>query len=75
MSPDNLPTYLHYLKPKTPSQTEIIFALQVRNDCLTCITFEAYRMYIVGKTQPVPVKVYDYYEPGKFSSFLSLREP
>lgn len=31
---------------------------------MTCVAFQAVREYIVGKTAPVPVKVYDYYEPG-----------
>lgn len=33
---------------------------------MTCVAFNAVREYIVGKTAPVPVKVYDYYEPGGF---------
>uniref|UniRef100_A0A8C7S518 C3 and PZP like alpha-2-macroglobulin domain containing 8 n=1 Tax=Oncorhynchus mykiss TaxID=8022 RepID=A0A8C7S518_ONCMY len=33
-------------------------------DCMTCVAFQAVRQYIVGKTAPVPVKVYDYYEPA-----------
>lgn len=32
---------------------------------MTCVKFVAFREYIVGKTAPVPIKVYDYYEPGK----------
>lgn len=31
---------------------------------MTCVAFKAVREYIVGKTAPVPVKIYDYYEPG-----------
>lgn len=31
---------------------------------MTCVAFQAIREYIVGKTAPVPVKIYDYYEPG-----------
>lgn len=31
---------------------------------MTCVAFQAMREYIVGKTAPVPVKIYDYYEPG-----------
>lgn len=31
---------------------------------MTCVAFQAVREYIVGKTAPVPVKIYDYYEPG-----------
>nr|XP_057929611.1 C3 and PZP-like alpha-2-macroglobulin domain-containing protein 8 isoform X2 [Doryrhamphus excisus] len=32
--------------------------------CMTCVAFQAVREYIVGKTAPVPVKIYDYYEPA-----------
>lgn len=38
---------------------------QIPSQCMTCVAFQAVREYIVGKTAPVPVKVYDYYEPGK----------
>lgn len=31
---------------------------------MTCVKFQAFREHIVGKTAPVPIKVYDYYEPG-----------
>lgn len=31
---------------------------------MTCLSFQTVREYIVGKTAPMPVKVYDYYEPG-----------
>lgn len=33
---------------------------------MTCVAFQAVREYIVGKTAPVPVKIYDYYEPGVY---------
>lgn len=33
---------------------------------MTCVKFMAFREYIVGKTAPVPIKVYDYYEPGAY---------
>ncbi|XP_077993522.1 C3 and PZP-like alpha-2-macroglobulin domain-containing protein 8 [Glandiceps talaboti] len=36
---------------------------EIPSECLTCVSFEAYRDYIVGKTKPVPVRIYDYYEP------------
>ncbi|XP_060132471.1 C3 and PZP-like alpha-2-macroglobulin domain-containing protein 8 [Zootoca vivipara] len=32
--------------------------------CMTCVKFVAFREYVVGKTAPVPIKVYDYYEPA-----------
>lgn len=38
--------------------------LQIPSQCMTCVAFQAVREYIVGKTAPVPVKIYDYYEPG-----------
>ncbi|XP_065102652.1 C3 and PZP-like alpha-2-macroglobulin domain-containing protein 8 [Paramisgurnus dabryanus] len=37
---------------------------EIPSQCMTCVTFQAIREYIVGKTAPVPVKVYDYYEPA-----------
>lgn len=37
---------------------------QIPSQCMTCVAFQAVREYIVGKTAPVPVKIYDYYEPG-----------
>ncbi|TRY62333.1 hypothetical protein DNTS_025869, partial [Danionella cerebrum] len=37
---------------------------EIPSQCMTCVAFGAVREYIVGKTAPVPVKVYDYYEPA-----------
>ncbi|KAI7791344.1 C3 and PZP-like alpha-2-macroglobulin domain-containing protein 8 isoform X1 [Triplophysa rosa] len=37
---------------------------EIPSQCMTCVIFNAVREYIVGKTAPVPVKVYDYYEPA-----------
>ncbi|XP_072450564.1 C3 and PZP-like alpha-2-macroglobulin domain-containing protein 8 isoform X3 [Chiloscyllium punctatum] len=37
---------------------------EIPSQCMTCVMFDAYREYIIGKTAPVPVKVYDYYEPA-----------
>uniref|UniRef100_S4RW92 C3 and PZP like alpha-2-macroglobulin domain containing 8 n=1 Tax=Petromyzon marinus TaxID=7757 RepID=S4RW92_PETMA len=37
---------------------------EIPNQCMTCVKFHADREYIVGQTAPVPVKIYDYYEPG-----------
>ncbi|XP_015826901.3 C3 and PZP-like alpha-2-macroglobulin domain-containing protein 8 isoform X1 [Nothobranchius furzeri] len=37
---------------------------EIPSQCMTCVAFTAIREYIVGKTAPVPVKVYDYYEPA-----------
>ncbi|GCB82495.1 hypothetical protein scyTo_0022339, partial [Scyliorhinus torazame] len=39
---------------------------EIPSQCMTCVKFHAYREYIIGKTAPVPVKVYDYYEPGGY---------
>ncbi|KAJ1085590.1 hypothetical protein NDU88_005720 [Pleurodeles waltl] len=37
---------------------------EIHSHCMTCVKFQAFREYIVGKTAPMPVKVYDYYEPA-----------
>ncbi|XP_072294012.1 C3 and PZP-like alpha-2-macroglobulin domain-containing protein 8 [Eucyclogobius newberryi] len=37
---------------------------EIPSQCITCVGFQAVREYIVGKTAPVPVKIYDYYEPA-----------
>ncbi|XP_039622768.1 C3 and PZP-like alpha-2-macroglobulin domain-containing protein 8 isoform X2 [Polypterus senegalus] len=37
---------------------------EIPSQCTTCVQFLAFREYIVGKTAPVPVKIYDYYEPA-----------
>lgn len=37
---------------------------------MTCVAFQAIREYIVGKTAPVPVKIYDYYEPGVHDEYF-----
>ncbi|XP_078742084.1 C3 and PZP-like alpha-2-macroglobulin domain-containing protein 8 [Lampetra fluviatilis] len=37
---------------------------EIPNQCMTCVKFHADREYIVGQTAPVPVKIYDYYEPA-----------
>uniref|UniRef100_A0A3Q1HG02 Kazal-like domain-containing protein n=1 Tax=Anabas testudineus TaxID=64144 RepID=A0A3Q1HG02_ANATE len=37
---------------------------EIPSQCMTCVAFQAVREYIVGKTAPVPVKIYDYYEPA-----------
>nr|XP_040039708.1 C3 and PZP-like alpha-2-macroglobulin domain-containing protein 8 [Gasterosteus aculeatus aculeatus] len=37
---------------------------EIPSQCMTCVAFQAVREFIVGKTAPVPVKVYDYYEPA-----------
>lgn len=39
--------------------------IQIPSQCMTCVKFQAFREHIVGKTAPVPIKVYDYYEPGR----------
>nr|XP_008122340.1 PREDICTED: C3 and PZP-like alpha-2-macroglobulin domain-containing protein 8 isoform X2 [Anolis carolinensis] len=37
---------------------------QIPSQCMTCVKFVAFREYIVGKTAPLPIRVYDYYEPA-----------
>ncbi|XP_053855290.1 C3 and PZP-like alpha-2-macroglobulin domain-containing protein 8 isoform X4 [Vidua macroura] len=37
---------------------------EIPSQCMTCVKFQAFREHIVGKTAPVPIKVYDYYEPA-----------
>uniref|UniRef100_H3DDC7 C3 and PZP like alpha-2-macroglobulin domain containing 8 n=1 Tax=Tetraodon nigroviridis TaxID=99883 RepID=H3DDC7_TETNG len=37
---------------------------EIPSQCMTCVAFKAVREYVVGKTAPVPVKIYDYYEPA-----------
>ncbi|XP_074161873.1 C3 and PZP-like alpha-2-macroglobulin domain-containing protein 8 [Sminthopsis crassicaudata] len=37
---------------------------EIPSQCLTCVRFQAFREYIVGKTAPMPITVYDYYEPA-----------
>lgn len=36
---------------------------EIPSQCMTCVKMQAFREYVVGKTAPVPVKIYDYYEP------------
>lgn len=54
--------------PKTskdlPKITHIIL-LQIPVSRDLCVDVEFYREYFVGVVQAVPVKVYDYYEPGQ----------
>ncbi|XP_069505312.1 C3 and PZP-like alpha-2-macroglobulin domain-containing protein 8 isoform X2 [Ambystoma mexicanum] len=45
--------------------TKVLFYFdEIYSQCMTCVKFQAFREHIVGKTAPVPVKVYDYYEPA-----------
>ncbi|XP_034035690.1 C3 and PZP-like alpha-2-macroglobulin domain-containing protein 8 [Thalassophryne amazonica] len=37
---------------------------EIPSQCMTCVALRAVREYIVGKTAPVLVKIYDYYEPA-----------
>ncbi|MFT7798785.1 C3 and PZP-like alpha-2-macroglobulin domain-containing protein 8 [Arapaima gigas] len=37
---------------------------EIPSQCMTCVSFQAVREFIMGKTAPMPVKVYDYYEPA-----------
>lgn len=37
---------------------------EIPSQCMTCVGFQAVREYIVGKTAPAPVKIFDYYEPA-----------
>ncbi|XP_038058113.1 C3 and PZP-like alpha-2-macroglobulin domain-containing protein 8 isoform X2 [Patiria miniata] len=41
----------------------ILYFDEIPSQCMTCVTFDAYQDFVVGKTHAVPVKVYDYYEP------------
>eukprot|EP00057_Strongylocentrotus_purpuratus_P031565 XP_785018.3 PREDICTED: C3 and PZP-like alpha-2-macroglobulin domain-containing protein 8 [Strongylocentrotus purpuratus] len=41
----------------------ILYFDEISSQCMTCVIFNAWRNFVVGKMQPVPVKVYDYYEP------------
>ena len=45
--------------------------LQIPNDRELCVDVQLDREYFVGVVQPVPVNVYDYYEPGQSCHFLS----
>lgn len=42
-----------------------IYLVQIPNAREACVQFKMKREFEVGVVQPVPVKVYDYYEPGK----------
>ncbi|XP_042299772.1 C3 and PZP-like alpha-2-macroglobulin domain-containing protein 8 [Sceloporus undulatus] len=37
---------------------------EIPSQCMTCVKFVAFREYIMGKTAPLPIRVYDYYEPA-----------
>ncbi|KAJ7308318.1 hypothetical protein JRQ81_008852 [Phrynocephalus forsythii] len=37
---------------------------EIPSQCMSCVKFVAFRQYIMGKTAPLPVRVYDYYEPA-----------
>ncbi|XP_033624111.1 C3 and PZP-like alpha-2-macroglobulin domain-containing protein 8 isoform X2 [Asterias rubens] len=41
----------------------ILYFDEIPSQCMTCVSFDAYQDFLVGKTHAVPVKVYDYYEP------------
>ncbi|XP_072015056.1 C3 and PZP-like alpha-2-macroglobulin domain-containing protein 8 [Amphiura filiformis] len=41
------------------------FVSEIPNSESLCFTFETIRDYVVGKIQPVAVRVYDYHEPAK----------
>ncbi|XP_077187621.1 C3 and PZP-like alpha-2-macroglobulin domain-containing protein 8 isoform X2 [Paroedura picta] len=48
---------------------------EIPSQCMTCVNFMAFREYIVGKTAPVPIKVYDYYEPAfEATRFYNISE-
>uniref|UniRef100_A0A3P9L213 C3 and PZP like alpha-2-macroglobulin domain containing 8 n=1 Tax=Oryzias latipes TaxID=8090 RepID=A0A3P9L213_ORYLA len=42
----------------------LLYFDEIPSQCMTCVAFQAVREFIVGKTAPVPVKIYDYYEPA-----------
>ncbi|XP_076009289.1 C3 and PZP-like alpha-2-macroglobulin domain-containing protein 8 [Genypterus blacodes] len=53
------------LKRYEMSGRKVLFYFdEIPSQCMTCVAFQAIREYIVGKTAPVPVKIYDYYEPA-----------
>ena len=43
-----------------------VLSSQIPDTEKTCIRFLTRRVFDVGDIQPVPVKVYDYYEPGRY---------
>nr|BAH22724.1 complement component C3 precursor [Nematostella vectensis] len=46
------------------SERSVVFYInEIRNDRDLCVAFNVTRVFEVGTVQPVPVKVYDYYEP------------
>ncbi|KAH0625707.1 hypothetical protein JD844_033906 [Phrynosoma platyrhinos] len=45
-------------------QADIESLEQIPSQCMTCVKFVAFREYIMGKTAPLPIRVYDYYEPA-----------
>uniref|UniRef100_A0A4W3H8F4 Kazal-like domain-containing protein n=1 Tax=Callorhinchus milii TaxID=7868 RepID=A0A4W3H8F4_CALMI len=49
---------------ETEGRKVLFYFDEIPSQCMTCVKFHAYREYIVGKTAPIPVKVYDYYEPA-----------
>ena len=51
------------LKGHFKASSTFFTTLQIRHGCLTCVSFDAVREFIIGKTQPMPVRIYDYYEP------------
>lgn len=48
----------------TLSRCCIFSFLQVLKDSNLCVKIKSVRTHAVGKAQPVPVLVYDYYKPG-----------
>nr|XP_020636674.1 C3 and PZP-like alpha-2-macroglobulin domain-containing protein 8 [Pogona vitticeps] len=53
------------LKRYEVSGRKVLFYFdEIPSQCVTCVKFVAFREYIMGKTAPLPVRVYDYYEPA-----------
>lgn len=49
-----------------PSDRSVVFYLsEIPSNRDTCVTFRVLRLFDVGTIQPVPVNVYDYYEPAE----------
>ena len=44
-----------------------VFFAQIQYYTDTCVTIEMIRTDLVAKTKPAAIKVYDYYDPGRFN--------
>jgi len=48
-------------------RTVLFYFNEIPSTCRTCVRFIAVKEYDMGKVKPQPVKIYDYYEPGRKS--------